>query len=96
MDNIKWYHKTCAECLKHGMMYALCRREERIWQQLTDAKKRLQVQTRSRMLETAAKKIKIVKPGDNILVPVPYLDKAKIDAHSLHAVIAEEYSNGKL
>ena len=32
------------------------------------------------MLETAAKKIKIVRPGDNVMVTVPDLDKAKIDA----------------
>ena len=35
MDHIKWYHKTCAECVKHGVMCALCRREGRIWHQRT-------------------------------------------------------------
>ena len=34
--------------------------------------------------------------GDNVMVPVPDLDRAKIDAFSLHAVIVEEYSNGQL
>ena len=29
-------------------------------------------------------------------VPVPDLDRVKIDAHSLHIVIVEEYSNGKI
>ena len=82
MDHIKWYHKTCAECVKHGLKSALFRREERIWQQLTDARKCLQVPVRG-MLETAAKKIKIVKPRDNVMVPVPDLGRAKIDAHSL-------------
>ena len=33
MDHIKWYHKTCAECVKHRVMCTLCKREERIWQQ---------------------------------------------------------------
>ena len=61
---------------------------------LTDAKKRLQVQSRG-MLGTAAKKFKIVKPGDNVMVPVPDLDRAKIDAHSQHAVIVREFSNGQ-
>ena len=56
-----------------------------IWQQHTDTKKRLQVQACG-ILETAAKKVKIVKPGDDVIVPVPDLDRAKIDAHSLHAV----------
>ena len=51
----------------------------------TDAKKRLQVQARG-MLATAAKKIKIVRPGGNVMVIAPDLDRAKIDAHSLHAV----------
>ena len=37
-------------------------------------------------LRTAAKWIKIVKPGDNVMVPMPDLDRAKINAHSLHAV----------
>ena len=41
-------------------------------------------------METAAKKIKAVKPGDNVMMPVPDLDRAKIDAHSLHAIIVEE------
>ena len=27
MDHIKWYHKTCAECVKHGVMCADERRE---------------------------------------------------------------------
>ena len=38
------------------------------------------------MLETAAKKITIVKSGDKVMVPMPDLDRAKINAHSLHAV----------
>ena len=28
-------------------------------------------------------------------MPVPDLDRAKIDAHSLHIVIVEEHSNGQ-
>ena len=35
MDHMKWYHKTSAECVKHGVMCVLCRRDERIWQQRT-------------------------------------------------------------
>ena len=35
MDHIKWYHKSCAEFVKHGVMRALCTREERIRQQRT-------------------------------------------------------------
>ena len=31
-----------------------------------------------------------------VLVPVPGVERAKIDACSLHAVIVEEYSNGQL
>ena len=48
-------------------------------------------------METAAKKIKIVKPGDNFSfrVPVPDLDRAEINAHSLHAITVKEYSNGQ-
>ena len=37
-----------------------------------------------------------VKPGDNVMVSMPDLDRAKIDARSLHAVIVEEYSNDQL
>ena len=85
MDLIKWYHKNCAECAKHRVMCAPGRKEERIWQQRTNAKKRLQVQAH-RMLETAAKKIKIVRPGDNVMVTVPDMDRAKIHAQSLHAL----------
>ena len=46
--------------------------DERIWQHRTDAKELHQVQA-CRIMETAAKKIKIVKPGDNVMVPVPDL-----------------------
>ena len=60
-----------------GNHNALCRREERIWQQCADAKKSLQVPVRG-MLETAAKKIKVVKLGDNVMVPD--LGRAKIGA----------------
>ena len=35
IDHVKWYHMTCAECVKHGVMCGPCRREERIWQQHT-------------------------------------------------------------
>ena len=38
---------------------------------------------------------KSFEPGDNAMVPVPDLDRAKIHAHSLHAVVVEEYSNGQ-
>ena len=40
-------------------------------------------------------KCKSFKPGNNVMVPVPDLDRAKIHAHSLHAIIVEEYSNGQ-
>ena len=40
------------------------------------------------------KKMKIVKPGDNVMVPMPDLDRTKIDAHILPVLIVEEYSNG--
>ena len=43
----------------------------------------------------AAKKIKVVRPADNVMVKLPDLDRAKIDAHSLHIVIVEEYINGQ-
>ena len=46
-------------------------------------------------METAAEKIKIVKPGDSVMVPVPDLDRAKIDAHR-HIILVKEYSNGQL
>ena len=39
------------------------------------------------------KKMKIVKPGDNVMVPD--LDRTKIDAHILPVLIVEEYSNGQ-
>ena len=41
------------------------------------------------------KKMKIVKPGDNVMVPVPDLDRTKIDAHILPVLIVQEYSNGQ-
>ena len=31
----------------------------------------------------------------NVIMPVPDLGRAKIDAHSLYAVIVKEYSNGQ-
>ena len=69
-------------------------------------------------METAAKKIRIVKPGDNVMVsrylrqttatmpttpgsispppvPVPDLDRVKIDVHR-HIIFVKEYSNGQL
>ena len=42
------------------------------------------------MLETASKKIKIVNPGDKVIVPVPDLGRAKIDAHLHHRRGASE------
>ena len=72
-------HQVLSQDLRR-VMCTLCRREER--QPRTDAKKCLKVPVRG-MLETAAKKIKIVKPGDNVMVPVPDLGRAKIDAHTL-------------
>ena len=73
--------KTCAGCLKHGVMCALCRRYERIWQQRTDPKK--QLYKHAVYWNELQKKMKISKPGDNIMVPVPDLDRTKIDARIL-------------
>ena len=39
LDKIKWYQKDLRGV--HGVMCALCRRYERIWQQRTDPKKQL-------------------------------------------------------
>ena len=39
--------------------------------------------------------MKIIQKGDNVMVPVPDLDRAKINTHSLHAIIVEEYNNGQ-
>ena len=47
------YHMTCAECVKHGVMCVLCRREGRIWQQRTDAMMRLHLQSRGRQRQRA-------------------------------------------
>ena len=49
------------------------------------------------MLESTAKKMRILKSGKNVMMPVPDLDRAKIDAiaHSLYAVILDEYTNGQ-
>ena len=44
------------------------------------------------MLESTAKKIKSVKPRGNVMVHVPDHDRAKIDAHSLHSFIMEDYT----
>ena len=61
---------------------ARCADKRRELAATTDVKKLFQVQAR-RIMETAAKKIKIVKPGDNVMVPVPDLDREKINAHLL-------------
>ena len=42
-------------------------------------------------MEIAAKKIKIVKPGDNAMVPC----LTWTGRRSMHTVIVEEYSNGQ-
>ena len=49
------------------------------------------------MLESTAKKMRILKSGENVIMPVRDLDRAKIDAiaHSLYAVILDEYTNGQ-
>ena len=49
------------------------------------------------MLESTAKKMRILKSGENAMMPVRDLDRAKIDAiaHSLYAVILDEYTNGQ-
>ena len=47
------------------------------------------------MLESTAQKMRILKSGENVMMPMPDLDRAKIDAHSLHAVYLEDYSKGQ-
>ena len=37
------------------------------------------------MLESTAKKMRILKSGKNVMMPVPDLDRAKINAHSLES-----------
>ena len=40
------------------------------------------------------KKLKVVVVGDNVLVPVPNVDRAKIDHPNLLAVVMEEKAEG--
>ena len=70
MDQIKWYHKNCAECVKHRVTCALCRREERIWQPRNNAK----------FKHVGCKEDQDRQAGDYVMVTVPDLDRTKIDA----------------
>ena len=46
------------------------------------------------MLSKSAKKLKVVGVGDNVLLPVPNVDHAKIDHPNLLAVVMEEKAEG--
>ena len=88
-------HDACLECLKveDGAKCAWCKRTEHIQAQRSSAQKRQQEQAEA-MLTKSAKKLKVVVVGDNVLVPVPNVDRAKIDHPNLLAVVMEEKAEG--
>ena len=95
VDHMRVDHDACLECLKDedGAKCAWCKRTEHIHAQRNSAQKRQQEQAEA-MLSKSAKKLKVVVVGDNVLVPVPNVDRAKIDHPNLLAVVMEEKAEG--
>ena len=95
VDHMRVDHDACLECLKveDGAKCAWCKRTEHIQAQRSSAQKRQQEQAEA-MLTKSANKLKVVVVGDNVLVPVPNVDRAKIDHPNLLAVVMEEKAEG--
>ena len=95
VDHMRVDHDACLECLKDedGAKCAWCKRTEHIQAQRSSAQKRQQEQAEA-MLTKSAKQLKVVVVGDNVLVPVPNVDRAKIDHPNLLAVVMEEKAEG--
>ena len=47
-----------------------------------------------RMIENTRKKLKVVDVGDTVMLPVPDVDKGKIDQNQLPAIIIEVTDSG--
>ena len=47
-----------------------------------------------RLIENTRKKLKVVDVGDTVMLPVPDVDKGKIDQNQLPAIIMEVTDSG--
>ena len=86
-------HDECYQCAKDGVKCKLCQRRDDIAAQREGAKKR-QMREADRMIENTRKKLKVVDVGDTVMLPVPDVDKGKIDQNQLPAIIIEVTDSG--
>ena len=47
-----------------------------------------------KMIQNTQKKLKVVEVGDTVMIPVPDVDKGKIDQNQLPAIIMEVNDSG--
>ena len=87
-------HDECYQCAKDGVKCKLCQRRDDIAAQREGAKKR-QMREADRMIENTRKKLKVVYVRDTVMLPVPDVDKGKIDQNQLPASIMEVTDSGK-
>ena len=93
-SHLKWEHELCMECLKLGRKCAMCKRAEDIRNEREGARKR-QLSQADKMLSNTAKKVKVCEVGDAVMVPVPSVDRGKIDQPHLPAIIMEDTGMGQ-
>ena len=84
--HMKTEHGTCYECQRHGVKCKLCQRKDNISEQREGAKKR-QIREADKMLQNTQKRLKVVDVGHTVMIPVPDVDKGKIDQNQLPAII---------
>ena len=86
-------HDECYQCAKNAVKCKLCQRRDDIAAQREGAKKR-QMREADRMIENTRKKLKVVYVRDTVMLPVPDVDKGKIDQNQLPAIIMEVTDSG--
>ena len=85
-EHMKTEHGECYDCNTGGVKCKLCQRKDNISVQREGAKKR-QMREADRMIESTNKKLKVVEVGHTVMIPVPDVDKGKIDQNQLPAII---------
>ena len=79
-------HRTYLLCVRHGVVCEVCRRKNLIKEQRAGAKHK-QKENANKMLKESNKRFKPAELGDTVMIPIPDVDKGKIDQPNIPAVV---------
>ena len=90
-DKIDGGSEECHLCAANGELCGLCLRKSKIVEMREMAKKRQNLQA-DKMLEQSNKRFKPAEEGENVNVPIPNVDRGRLDPPNITAVLQEHDS----